>query len=95
MRIKDQFHLVIVILRYIYQEKASGLLVVIKSSIGTQVKLTGCKSALNPRWFILQTVLRLWSRCQSNSLLLCGLLYMAICFMFCIVLFCSCVFQSF
>ena len=27
--------------------------------------------------------------------LLCGLFYEAICFMFCLVLFCSCVYQSF
>ena len=35
------------------------------------------------------------SRCQSYSLLLCGLFYEAICFMSYLVSFCSCVFQSF
>ena len=33
------------------------------------------------------------SRCYSCSLLLCGLFYEAICFMFYLVLFCSCVFS--
>ena len=28
-----------------------------------RVKLASCKSALNPRWFALLTVLRRWSRC--------------------------------
>ena len=48
-----------------------------------------------PRWFILPNVLRRWSRWQSYSLLLCGLFYEAICFMSCLLLFCSCVFQPF
>ena len=30
---------------------------------GPRVKLANCKSALNPRWFALLTVLRQWSRC--------------------------------
>ena len=34
----------------------------IKGSNGTQVKLVSCKSALNPKWFILLTVLRRWPR---------------------------------
>ena len=33
------------------------------------MKLAGRKSALNPRWFILLTVLMRWSRCWSYSLL--------------------------
>ena len=64
----------------------------IKSS---RVKLAGRKIALNtplPRWFILLTVLRRWSRCYSYSLLLWGLFYEVICFMSYLVLFCSCVF---
>ena len=56
------------------------------------MKLASCKSALNPRWFTLLTVLRRWSRCSSYSLLLCGLFYEAICFMSYLVSFCSCVF---
>ena len=64
----------------------------IKTSIGTQGEVGGCKSALSPRWFILLTVIR---RCCSYSLLLCGLFSKAICFMSNLVLFCSCVFQSF
>ena len=28
-----------------------------------RVNLASCKSALNPRWFALPTVLRRWSRC--------------------------------
>ena len=59
------------------------------------MKLVGPKSALNSRWFVLLTVLRRWSRCWSYSLLLCYLFYEAICFKSCLVLFCSCVFQSF
>ena len=68
---------------------------VLRVASGPRVKLAGRKSALNPRWFILLTVLRLCSRCQSYSLLLCGLFYEAICFKSCLVLFCSCIFQSF
>ena len=45
--------------------------------------------------FILLTILRRWSRCWSYSLLLCGLFYDAVCFMSCLVLFCSCVFSPF
>ena len=45
--------------------------------------------------FILLTVLRRWSRCWSYSLLLYGLLYEAVCFMFCLVLVCACVFSPF
>ena len=59
------------------------------------MKVVGCKSALNPRWFILRTVLRRWYRCWFYALLLCGLFYEAICFKSNLVLFCSCVFQSF
>ena len=62
---------------------------VLRVASGPRVKLASCKSALSPRWFILRTVLRWWSR--SYSLLLCGLFYEAICFMSCLVLFCSCV----
>ena len=46
---------------------------VLKVALGPRVKLANCKSALNPRWFILLTVLRRWSRCTCYSLLLCGL----------------------
>ena len=46
---------------------------VLKVALGPRVKLASCKSALNPRWFILLTVLRRWSRCTSYSLLHCGL----------------------
>ena len=60
-----------------------------------RVKLVSCKSALNPRWFTLPTVLRRWSRCWSYSLLLCGLFYGAICFMSYLVPFCSWVFSPF
>ena len=59
------------------------------------MKLASCKSALNPRWFTLLTVLRRWSRCWSYPLLLCGLSYEAICFMSYLVLFCSCFFSPF
>ena len=48
----------------------------IKSSIGTQGEVGGCKSAF-------------------YSFLLCSLFYEAICFMSCLVLFCSCVFSPF
>ena len=67
---------------------------VLRVASGPRVKLAGRKSNLNTRRFFL-TVLRRWSRCWSYSLLLCGLLNEAICFKSCLVLFCSCVFQSF
>ena len=38
---------------------------VLRVASGRRVKLASCKSALNPRWFTLLTVLRLCSRCQS------------------------------
>ena len=68
---------------------------VLRVASGPRVKLASCKSALNPRWFALPTVLRRWSRCYSYSLLLCGLFYEAICCMSFRVSFCSCVLQSF
>ena len=71
--------------------KLSVSLVVIKSGIRNK----GEGSAVKVRWFILLTVLWRWSRCLSYSLLLCGSFYEAICFKSCLVLFCSCVFQSF
>ena len=54
---------------------------VLEVASGPRVKLASCKSALNPRWFALLTVLRRWSRCYSYSLLLCGLFCGAICCM--------------
>ena len=36
---------------------------VLRVASGPRVKLASCKSALNPRWFILLTVLRRWSWC--------------------------------
>ena len=66
---------------------------ILRVAPGPRVKLASCKSAFDPPWFILLTVLRRWSRCWSYSLLLCGLFYEAICFMSGLVLFCSCVFS--
>ena len=66
---------------------------VLRVASGPRVKLASRKSALNPRWFTLLTVLRWWSRCWSYSLLLCGLFYEAICFLSYLVSFCSCVFS--
>ena len=54
---------------------------------GLGVGLAGCKSALNPRLFILLAILWRWYRCWSYSLLLCDLFYEAICFMSYLVLF--------
>ena len=68
---------------------------VLRVASGPRVKLASFKSALNPRWFTLLTVLRRWSQCKSYSLVLCGLFYEAICYMSYLVPFCSCVFQSF
>ena len=68
---------------------------VLRVASGPRVKLVSCKGALNPRWFVLPTVLRRWSRCKSYSLLLCGLFYEAICCMSFRVTFCSCVFSTF
>ena len=67
---------------------------VLRVASGPRVKLASCKSALNPRWFSLPTVLRRWSQCYSYFLLLCGLFYEAICCMSFRVSFCSCVFFS-
>ena len=36
---------------------------VLRVASGPRAKLASCKSALNPRWFTLLTVLRRWSRC--------------------------------
>ena len=58
---------------------------VLRVASGPRVKSASCKSALNPRWFILLTVLRRWSRCYV--LLLCGLFYEATCFMSYLVFF--------
>ena len=75
--------------------------VVLRVTSGHRVKLIGCKSALNtpppltPRWFPLLIVLRRRSRCWSYSLLLCDLLYEAICFISYLVLFCSVFFSPF
>ena len=54
------------------------------------MKLARFKSALNPRWFILLTVLRRWSRCYF--LLLYGLFFEAIglALFFVVVFFCCC-----
>ena len=68
---------------------------VLRVASGPRVKLASCKSALNPRWFTLLTVLRRWSWCWYYSLLLCGLFYETICFMSYLVLLSSFVFQSF
>ena len=72
---------------------------VLRVASGPRVEWASCKRALTlpppPRWFTLLTVLRRWSRCWSYSLLLCGLFYEVICFMSYLMLFCSCVFQSF
>ena len=56
---------------------------------GPRVRLVGCGSALNPRWFTLLTVLRRWPQCWSYFLLLCGLFCGAICFVFYLVSFSS------
>ena len=68
---------------------------VLRVASGPRVKLAGCKSALNPRWFALLAVLGRWSRFWSCSLLLCGLFCEAICCMSFRVSFCSRVFRSF
>ena len=62
---------------------------VLRETSRPKEKLAGLKSALNTQWFILLTVLRLW----SYSLLLCGLFYEAIYFKSCPVLFYSCIFS--
>ena len=63
---------------------------VLKVASGARMKLANCKSALNPRWLILLTVPSV-----TYSLLLCDVFYKAISFKYCLVLFYSCVFQSF
>ena len=75
---------------------------VLRVTSGPREKLAGRKRALTapipppprPRPPEM-TVLRRQSRCWSYSLLLCGLFYVEICFMYCLVLFSSCVSQSF
>ena len=65
---------------------------VLRVAAGPRVKLAGCKSALNPRWFILLTAVvlvlvvffvALWFILRGDF------------FLSCLVLFCSCVCQSF
>ena len=68
---------------------------VLRVASGPRVKLARRKSVLNPRLFILLTVLRRWTRCYSYILLLSGLCYEAICFKYCLVLFCYCIFSPF
>ena len=64
---------------------------VLRVASGPRVKMASCKSALNPRWFILLAVLRRRPRCLSYSLMLCGSFYEANYFESCLDLFCSCV----
>ena len=56
---------------------------VLRVTSGPRVKLASCKSALNPRWFTLLTVLRRWSRCKEYPLLLCGTRRFVLCLTFC------------
>ena len=53
---------------------------VLRVASGPRVKLAGRGAALNPRWFVLLTVLGRLSRCWTYFLLLCDLFYEAICF---------------
>ena len=66
---------------------------------GPRVKLASCKSALTPPPTPLVVYFTDISKAMVPVLvlllLLCGLFYEAICFKACLVLFCSCVFQSF
>ena len=68
---------------------------VVRVASGPRVKLAGCKSAINPT--VLYSTKRSLAVVLELVLLLslCGLFYETICFKSCLVLFCSCVFQSF
>ena len=59
------------------------------------MKLASCKSALNPRWFTLLTVLKRGGPGVSLTFVALWLFYEAICFMSYLVSFCSCVFLVF
>ena len=50
-----------------------------------RLKVAGRKSAFNPRWFILLSILRRLSRCWFYSLLLCGLFYEAFYILPCVI----------
>ena len=71
---------------------------VLRVTLGPRVKWAGCKSALttlHPGGCYSTDCSKAVVPCWSYSLLLCGLFNEAICFTFCLVFFCSCVFQSF
>ena len=67
----------------------------LRGTSGPRVKLAGRKSALNLPMVYSTDRSKAVVPKLSYSLLLCGLFYEAICFMSCLVLFCSCVIQSF
>ena len=57
---------------------------VLRVASGPRVRLASCKSALNPRWFTLLTVLRRWFRFSLT--LLCFVVYSARRFVVCLTL---------
>ena len=59
------------------------------------MKLVGCKSALNPPMVYSTDRSKAVVPVSVLLFVACGLFYEAICFRSCLVLFCSCVFQSF
>ena len=62
---------------------------VLRVASGPRVKLASCKSALNPRWFALPTVLRWWSGVSFT--LYCFVVYstrrFVVCLSVCVILF--------
>ena len=68
---------------------------VLRVASGRRVKLASCKSALNPPVVYSTDCSKAVVPVLVLFLLLCGSFYEAICFMFYLVSFCSCVFQSF
>ena len=66
---------------------------VLRIALGPRAKLAGCKSALNTT--VVYSTDRSKAVVPVSVLLLCGLFYEATGFKSCLVLFCSCVFQSF
>ena len=68
---------------------------VFRVASGPKVKLAGCKSALNPMEVYSTDLSKAMVPMLVLPFLLRDLFYGAICFKSCLVLFCSCVFQSF
>ena len=68
---------------------------VLRVASGPSMKLASCKSALNPPVVYFTDRSKAMVPVFVLLILLCGLFYEAICFKSYLVLFCSCILQSF